>query len=368
MHAARRLIALGTQMQARPTLAEAVATGEVTPEQAAVIDGALADLPSEAGPGLVAECETALIVQARAWEPAALGVIGERILALVAPDVADEALRRKLERDEEQAHRVRGFTMTDQGHGVVRVSGSLDAESAAIVRAAIEPLCRPLARPSGRLASGAGSTGAGSFAVGEHCDTSPDEVTRDVRLPAQRRADALVEVCRLALTTTKLPDNGGDRPQITLTLDYDTLTKQVSSGTLDTGATLTPGSVRRLACDAGIIPAVLGGQSEVLALGRSRRLFTGSVRRALILRDRGCAFPGCDRPPRWTDGHHIVSWLDGGRTDVSNGVLLCRRHHRAVHNEGWAVRMVGSGVPEFIPPPYLDPLQRPRRNLIHRRC
>ena len=354
VHAARRLIALGKHMQAHPALADAVALGEVTAEQAAVIDAALADLPDEAGIAIAAECETALLAQAHSWEPGALATIGERILALVAPDVADEALRRSLDRDEHQAHRARGFTLTDQGHGGVRVSGSLDVEAATIVRAALEPLCRPAA--SRRHDGGA------------HPDVDVDEATRDLRLPAQRRADALVEVCRLVLAGTELPDNGGDRPQITLTLDYDTLTKQVTGGALDTGAPLTPTALRRLGCDAGVIPSILRGPSEVLELGRARRLFTGPIRRALILRDRGCAFPGCDRPPRWTDGHHIVSWLDGGSTDLNNGVLLCRRHHRAVHHDGWTVRLATDGIPEFIPPTYIDPLQRPRRNLIHRRC
>ncbi len=395
IHSARRLLALGNQMIDRPFLRDAVASGDINSEQAAVIDEALADLPTDVGPAVVAECEAALIDQARTWEPATLRTIAEHILAHVAPDLADDALRRKLERDEEQAHRLRGFTMTNQGHGVVRISGSIDAESAAIVRAAIDPLCRPAptawptsAESAGRWSAAAardaaaahspaaahgalaahGAVASSAGAAGLRNGSGGDEATRDLRLPAQRRADALVDICRLALATTTLPDNGGDRPQITLTLDFDTLTKQVIGGTLDTGEPLTPSALRRLACDAAIIPAVLGSYSEVLDLGRSRRLFTGPIRRALVLRDRGCAFAGCDRPPRWTDGHHVISWLDGGPTDVSNGVLLCRRHHRAVHHDGWQVRLAGDGIPEFVPPPYVDPLQRPRRNQFHRRC
>ncbi|HEX8627445.1 MAG TPA: HNH endonuclease, partial [Catenuloplanes sp.] len=136
---------------------------------------------------------------------------------------------------------------------------------------------------------------------------------------------------------------------------------------LDTGDLLTPTQVRRMACDAQILPAVLGGQGQVLDVGQTRRLFTGPLRRALVLRDRGCAFPGCDRPPRWCDGHHIDSWVDGGPTSLSNAVLLCRHHHRVIHHTRWTVRLGHDGLPEFIPPQFIDPHQRPRRNTYHHR-
>jgi hypothetical protein len=179
----------------------------------------------------------------------------------------------------------------------------------------------------------------------------------------QRRADALVEVCRLALNTGDLPVNGGDRPQVTVTIPFDLLLAQLGAATLDTGERLSPAQARRLACDAQILPAVLGGEGQVLDVGQSRRLFTGPLRRALVLRDRGCAFPGCDRPHRWADGHHIRSWVDGGPTSLDNAVLLCRHHH---HSD-WTVRLGHDGMPEFIPPACIDLHQRPRRNVYHRR-
>ncbi|WP_345632321.1 HNH endonuclease signature motif containing protein [Rugosimonospora acidiphila] len=86
-----------------------------------------------------------------------------------------------------------------------------------------------------------------------------------------------------------------------------------------------------------------------------------------MLRDRGCAFPGCDRPPRWCDGHHLISWLDDGPTSLDNGVLLCAHHHRVIHQGDWQVKIAPDGLPEFIPPRYLDPDQQPRRNIYHRR-
>jgi hypothetical protein len=138
-------------------------------------------------------------------------------------------------------------------------------------------------------------------------------------------------------------------------------------GVLDTGLLLTPATVRRLACDAMLLPVVLGGQSQVLDLGLVRRLFTGPVRRALVVRDGGCAFPGCDRPPRWCDAHHVEHWAHGGRTSVANGVLLCGHHHRVIHKNEWQVRIGADSLPEFIPPDYVDIERRPRRNLCHQR-
>ena len=123
-----------------------------------------------------------------------------------------------------------------------------------------------------------------------------------------------------------------------------------------------------MACQAGLIPVVLGGAGQVLDLGRERRLFTGPLRRAIIARDGGCTFPGCDRPPRWCQAHHIRSWSDGGPTSMNNAVLLCGHHHRIIHQNEWQVRInPADGLPEFVPPSYVDQPRRPRRNTYHRR-
>jgi hypothetical protein len=219
----------------------------------------------------------------------------------------------------------------------VTLRGSLDSECAAILRAALDPLTKP--RPS--------ADGDGGL---------------DGRSARQRRADALTDICRAALGTDLLPTAGGEPVQLVITCGYDPLTRQLGVGMLDTGVRLSPDTVRRLACDAVVLPAILGGQSQVLDLGRQRRLFTGSVRRALVLRDGGCAFPACDRPPAWCQGHHIVSWLDHGHTDLDNGVLLCGWHHRLIHQGEWQVRLGPDRLPEFLPPTRLDPDRKPRRN------
>jgi len=156
----------------------------------------------------------------------------------------------------------------------------------------------------------------------------------DLRSAAARRADALTDICRRVLDTGELPDNGGEKPHLVVTLSWQQLRDQIGHGLLDTGDLLTPATMRRLACDAVIIPAVLGGDGQVLDVGRARRLIDGPLRRALVLRDKGCAFPGCDRPARWCHGHHIRSWADGGETSLTNSALLCGFHHREIHHGG----------------------------------
>ncbi|MCW6009497.1 HNH endonuclease [Micromonospora sp. CPCC 205371] len=333
IHAARRMVDLAGVLDKRPVLDAALSSAAVNVEQAHIVAKTIQDLTCEAEPDVADLAEKTLIEDHAGWEPAILRKVAARILAHVAPEVAEDADRRAVERDEKRAQQTRAFTLTNNGDGRFRLTGWLDAEAAAIVNAALDPLCKP--------------------------DTD--------RTPTQRRADALVEICQLALRTTHLPENGGDRPQIVVTVPYDVARKELRQGQLDTGETLTAEQVRRLACDSQIIPMVLGGDGQVLDVGQSRRLFTGPLRRALVARDGGCAFPGCDRPPQWCDGHHIRHWATGGDTALNNGVLLCGHHHRVIHRGEWEARMADDGRPEFIPPAYVDPERKPRRNIYHRR-
>jgi hypothetical protein len=184
----------------------------------------------------------------------------------------------------------------------------------------------------------------------------------DLRPAGRRRAEALVDVCRAALAAGGLPDSGGDRPQLMVTVPLTTLSAGAGAATLEDGTPISAAAARRLACDAQVIPAVLGSRGEPLDVGRRRRLFTGALRRALVLRDRGCAFPGCDRPSRWCEAHHIVPWARGGATALHNGVLLCGHHHRLVEAGDWEITRAADGIPEFRPPPWIDPDRRPLRN------
>jgi hypothetical protein len=355
--AASRLVNLARALDAdAPATAGALAAGVVNVEQAQVIADAVARVPAEHR----AAGEEHLLGEAATFGPRELGRLGQRLFEVIAPDEAEKQALAELERAEKRAWQDRGLWLTDiVGTSKVRVTGWLDQDGAASVRAALDPLCAP--RTMRRASRRTAGTENGA-------DTSADTDPSDVRSAGQRRVDALVEVCRLASACGQLPDNGGDRPQVVVTIDYASLRDQLGVGTFDDGSQLSPVTARRLACDAGIIPAVLGTAGQVLDVGRQSRLATGALRRALVLRDRGCAFPGCDRPPRWTDAHHIVHWSNGGPTELPNLVLLCGHHHRLIHHSEWQVRInPKDGLPDFIPPAYIDSDQRPRRNRYHRR-
>ncbi|WP_328849307.1 HNH endonuclease signature motif containing protein [Micromonospora zamorensis] len=335
--AARRLVDLAACVDAAPTAVRgALAAGAVSAEQVRVIADTVSTVQSTAGPEVADKAVGVLVDWAGQFDPMLLRKLSTRILDHVAPDIADAAARAALDAEAARATRDRHLTISEQTDGRLRLTATLDAEAAALLRAAIDPLSAP---------------------------AGPD----DQRCAGQRRHDALADVCRLALRTGELPDHGGDPAQIVITTSYNTLTRQLGDGALDIDLHLTPETVRRLACDAAILPAVLNSTGQPLDLGRQRRLITGPLRRALVLRDRGCAFPGCDRPPRWCDAHHIHHWADGGPTNLNNAVLLCGHHHRHLHHNDWTVRLGDDGHPEFVPPAWLDPDQLPRRNHYHRR-
>jgi Domain of unknown function (DUF222)/HNH endonuclease len=173
-----------------------------------------------------------------------------------------------------------------------------------------------------------------------------------------------VEVLHLAADSGELPSQGGEKPHLLVTASLDALREQLQAALLDGIGVLDAASARRIACDCKVIPAVLGSDSEPLDIGRISYTAPIAIRRALILRDGGCAFPGCDRPHRWCHAHHVRHWADGGPTELGNLVLLCGRHHRLIHHSDWRCAIV-NGRPEFYPPHYIDTQQRPRRNTLH---
>ena len=156
-------------------------------------------------------------------------------------------------------------------------------------------------------------------------------------------------VCRAWLASPDRPSIGGERPHVVVTMDVQTLLERSGrrSELADTGP-LTPDAARRLACDAQVTRVLTDAGSEPMELGRRTKLVPPGLRRALAVKDRGCRFPGCDRPPGWTDAHHVRHWADGGETGLGNLVLLCRPHHRAIHR-GFGVRM-RDGRPVFSRP------------------
>jgi Domain of unknown function (DUF222)/HNH endonuclease len=227
---------------------------------------------------------------------------------------------------------------------MVALQGLLEPEAGQTLLAALDPLARP-------------------------------SDAQDTRSGDQRRADALVELARRALEGGQLPQSGGVRPQLSVIVDLDSLLGHPGAvgGELGWAGPLAPEACRRLACDGALtrvlvsrhpsqqhrphpgddrscqgnlegrlqaamtlLPPVLGGAPrQPLEVGRASRVITPAHRSALAVRDSGCVFPDCDRPLAWCEGHHLVHWLDGGPTDLANLALVCRAHHRAVHEGGW---------------------------------
>jgi hypothetical protein len=209
-------------------------------------------------------------------------------------------------------------------------------------------------------------------AVSAMADAQVRTPGEDARTPAQRRAEALVEICRQWLEGACRPLVGGERPHITVIVDLATLeARPPASGSPRVGLPFPgsgvagsgiPGSgaeledvgpipaeaARRLACDASVHRVITNGASEPLDVGRRTQVVPVAIRRAVVVRDRGCRFPGCDRPPGWCEAHHVVHWAKGGPTSLSNLVLVCRRHHRLVHH-GFGLEMV-DGRPRFSRP------------------
>ncbi|MGC1734363.1 MAG: DUF222 domain-containing protein [Pseudonocardiaceae bacterium] len=175
--------------------------------------------------------------------------------------------------------------------------------------------------------------------------------------PYRRNADALIEAMTRNLDDGDLPTRGGQRPHLVLTMGLNDLIDSLGSALLDTGGRLSATEARRLACDCGVVPMVVG-DSIPLDVGRQQRLATTALREALAQRDQGCAFPACTRSPRYCYAHHIRSWLDFGDTALHNMCLLCEYHHTIVHRQGWHIKL-NARHPEFIPPATVSPTRQP---------
>jgi hypothetical protein len=307
-----------------PGAAAALRAGALSQEQLGVVRRTLRELPDDVSPRIRIQVERQLVSEARRFDPSQLGKLAMRIRAHLDPDGVLCSERDAVEKME--------LSFAQDVDDVIRIRGRLSVEGAAVLRSALSPLAKPL--------------------------------PEDTRSAAKRRADALVELARRVLDAGTLPVEGGVRPHIGLTVDITELRRHTGVVDLDWGGTVSIQTARRICCDADIIPIVMRGRSQPLDVGRRQRLVTGPLRRALIARDRGCAAPGCDRPPEWCEAHHLVHWVNGGATSLDNTALVCGCHHTLIHQGEWAIRMI-DGIPHFIPPPWIDPAQMPERNTLH---
>jgi len=162
--------------------------------------------------------------------------------------------------------------------------------------------------------------------------TAPRDKTGDDASAAQRRADGLADICRQWLADGA-PEMGGEKPHIDLLVDLETLENRTGKTCeLSREGVIDPETARMLACDAGLSRIITQGPTQPLDVGRRTRIIPPAIRRALVVRDRGCRHPGCGRPATWCEAHHLKHWTDGGETKLDNLILLCRRHHRTVHS------------------------------------
>jgi hypothetical protein len=184
--------------------------------------------------------------------------------------------------------------------------------------------------------------------------TTADVEGEPERTPAQRRADALIDVFRFFLDHQTGQPGGRHRPHLNVFVDYEDLVNNndeaSKGGWLADGTRLDGATIQRLACDAGFHRVVTEGRSTILDYGRTRRDIPTNLFNALVARDRQCRFPGCDRPPHWTEAHHIEHWEHGGPTRLANLVLCCSRHHHLLHQPGWHIELLPDATVEVTRP------------------
>jgi hypothetical protein len=319
-----------------PRTRQGLLAGTVSPAQADLIVAAIDGLPGDRW--VRARGEKVMVDHATRLDASELARTGRHLVHVVDPGAEDRHLERQLDRDERAAHLGRYLAITTDGAGGVRLKGHGSVEDGAILRAALLPLTTPT--PATQVDE---ETGA------------PCEKTADPREYGARLWDALVQTAQHGLDTDLPPETHATPPRLLVTIDHHTLTGALEGAGVATtadGLDLPAGVIRRLACDAEIIPAVLGSHGEVLDVGRTRRLVTTAIWTALVLRDRHCTFPGCNRPPVMCQAHHLTHWLDGATTCLDNLALLCGHHHRIIHNTPWQIRLNPTDrKPEFKPPP-----------------
>ena len=388
----------------REELAAAVAAGSVPSRSATIIAQALGRVRCVCDPETAARMEHALTRTAAEHDPDFLARIARRWVDAIDQDGAEpsEELLRQLQgafirKPRHGLQHLEIFATTEQFEHLLTVmntatnprtaaagAGGAEGESGGSDTAAAES--------AGTEADGAAGTDTGGFV--------PNQLDRRSR--PQKLLDGLVGGCKVALASGGLPAAGGLRPQVMVTIDYRDLLDRLhrltdtgeagkvegtedaakfgwagdatgpgadatgpfgftGTGTMAFTGPVTAATIRKIACDADIIPLLLGSQGRILDIGRTTRIFPPHIRKALTARDQGCAFPDCTIPAPWCEAHHITYWSHGGTTSTDNGTLLCSHHHHLIHKEQWTIQP-RNGIPWFIPPPHLDPHQTPRRN------
>jgi hypothetical protein len=328
----------------RPLLVSAMREGGATLDQARVIDRALTALPAVVDAEMVAQAEAHLVEQARDFGPKELGRIGRRILDVVAPEIAEAAEGARLAELEAHAAEQTRLTMRRLGDGSTRISSRVPDAAATRFATYLEAHANPRRVPAGDPAH---------RACGADAATASDPVAR-LAYP-RRMGEAFVAFLE-TIDASRLPIHGGSATSVIVTIPLAALRAELATAEIigsglvpgdDLGDRISAADARRLACTAKIIPAVLGGGSLPLDLGRSRRLFNATQRQAMAVRDRTCRAEGCDIPATWCEAHHLHAWEHGGRTDIDDGVLFCGHHHHRVHDASYRTERLPNGDVRF---------------------
>ena len=310
---------------------DAVTSGYVSPDKAGIIAHAMSQLPVGLSPTSRQRAEAGLVDTAASADPRTLRKAGRQVLRLAQDEVDERAARDHeasvLGAQERDAYARSRLTLFDNGDGTTTGSFTLPTTTAAILAHVVQQMTSPRrAHPDVRYAGGAATGDACLASTRLDTDGSTSRRGGDT---ARQQGRALVELIE-HLPTDHL--HGKVAATVVVTIDEADLTRRLAVAHQDTGDDLTAGEARRLACNAGILPVVLGGQSLPLDLGRQERFFTEHQRVALATRYDTCAAQGCDRPYSWSELHHEHPWHTGGATDLERAVPLCGFHHRRVHD------------------------------------
>ncbi len=301
-----------------PAVAEAHAAGRLTGRQLSEIGRAAGRLAEP----VMAGAAPMLVDLAQRFDSRVLRAAVGRIESAVTGDAAEVA-----DGADADVFAQRSLHVSRTFDGMVRVDADLDPENGSLFLACLEAL-------------------SGPRNTGDAGDAGPDLRTR-----SQRNADALAEICTRVLASGDLPSTGGQKPHVTLVVDVPMLTAHTGDGMGTRSAlsglfelSLGPEAARRIACDSAVDPVIVDPVGVPLVLGRTARTVSPGQHKTLRVRDNGCVFPGCNRPHSWCQAHHVIHWSQGGPTDSDNLVMLCHKHHRTIHDDGWDIRRIpGTG-------------------------
>lgn len=360
---------LAKQTAELPEVRQSLASGEISFAQAGVIGGRVATLPH--APELRESAATAMLgqISEKNFDATDLDRGFTDVVKQLDPDGSLLRADAEKENAERGAHHARFLSFTPDTLGGVRIKGYGTLEDIEIIKTVLMPLSAPVTTEPGACGGDPDrfhSRDTNGRPVGSACpDPNCWHDGKDPREAGARMFDALLEACTRLQATDTLPRAHGTTARILVTTSYDDLKAQLdakaaaSPGLLPSGDTLSAAAVRRLACDAEIIPGVLGADGQILDIGRAQRLVTTAIWLALLLRDQHCAFPGCTRHAIACEAHHIRHWADGGTTSLDNLVLLCRHHHSITHRTPWTVHIdPATRQPVWTPPPDADDTRR----------